>query len=125
MRKVKKEHRAVPYLCGTLFGYIMTLGLSVPTALLLSLTGYAEVKAGASAVIIMAVSVFFAGRFSGKLRSRDGLRTGFFCGVLYLMPLLLIGVFCGTAFSVMFFVKIPLCLAFSTAGGVFGVNSQD
>ncbi len=125
MRRVRKEHRLLPYAAGVITGYIVTLVLSAAAALALFLTDSAEGLSGAVAVVISALSCFFAGRRGGRLRRRDGLRTGFICGVLYMLPLTLVAIIWGTFGGVLFWVKLILCAVFGAAGGVNGVNSPE
>ena len=125
MRRPKKEHRLLPYAAGAASGYILTLALAVPAALLLLVTGSVESFSGAAAVIIMALACFFSGRTAGMLRRRDGLKAGALCGVIYLAPLLLLGIIFRTIGGVLLVVKALLCVVFAAAGGVAGVNLQD
>lgn len=125
MRRVKREHRLLPFAAGVITGYIVTLVLSAAAAFLLFVTDSAEGLSGAVAVIISALSCFIAGRRAGRLRRRDGLRTGFLCGILYMLPLVLVAVIWGTFGGALFWVKLILCAVFGAAGGVNGVNSPE
>lgn len=125
MRRVKREHHLLPIAAGVITGYIVTLVLSMAAALLLFLTDSAEGLSGAAAVIIAALSCFFAGRRAGRLRRRDGLKTGFICGILYMLPLTLAAIIWGTFGGTLFWVKLVLSAVFGAAGGVNGVNSPE
>ncbi len=125
MRRVRKEHRLLPYAAGAITGYIVTLVLSAAAALLLFLTDSAEGLSGAAAVITSALSCFCGGRRAGRLRRRDGLKTGFICGILYMLPLTLVALIWGTFGGVLFWVKLILCAVFGAVGGVSGVNSPE
>lgn len=125
MRRVRREHRLLPYAAGLITGYIVTLILSMAAALLLYLTDSAEGLSGAAAVIISALSCFMAGRRAGRLRRRDGLKAGFICGVLYMLPLVLVALIWGTFGTALFWVKLIVCAVFGAAGGVNGVNSPE
>ncbi len=125
MRRVKREHRMLPYAAGVITGYIVTLVLSAAAALLLFLTDSAQGLSGAVAVVAAALSCFFGGRRAGRLRRRDGLRTGFVCGILYMLPLTLVAIIWGTFGGALLWVKLILCAVFGAAGGVNGVNSPE
>ncbi len=125
MRRVRKEHRLLPYAAGVITGYIVTLMLSAVAALLLFLTDSAEGLSGAAAVIISALSCFCGGRRAGRLRRHDGLRTGFICGIIYMLPFALVALIWGTFGGALFWVKLILCAVFGAAGGVNGVNSPE
>ena len=125
MRRAKREHRLLPYAAGVITGYIVTLVLSAAAAFVLFLTDSAEGLSGAVAVVIAALSCFFAGRRAGRLRRRGGLKTGFFCGILYVLPLTVVAIIWGTFGGMLFWVKLILCAAFGAAGGVNGVNSPE
>ncbi len=125
MRKIKRERRLLPFVSGALAGYGITLVLCVPAAFILLITDSAESLSGALSTIIMAASCFLAGRISGKQKRRDGLKTGFLCGALYFLPLMITGLILSEVSGILLIVKAALCLAFGTVGGVVGVNAQD
>ena len=72
-----------------------------------------------------AAGSFFCGRAAGRTRRKDGLKTGAICGVMYVVPLILIGLITGMAQGVLLLVKLMLCLGFAAAGGVSGVNAPE
>ena len=125
MRRVKREHRMLPYAAGVITGYIVTLVLSAAAAFALFLTDSAEGLSGAAAVIIAALSCFWAGRRAGRLKRRDGLKSGFLCGILYMLPLTLVAIIWGTFGGTLFWVKLILSAVFGAAGGINGVNSPE
>lgn len=124
MRRAKKEHRLLPFAAGLIYGYILTLILSVAAAVLLLVTDSAESLSGTISVIITAAACFMGGRHAGKLRRHEGLKTGALCGLLYFAPLLLLGLIFRSVGGVLLIVKLLLCIAFGAAGGVVGVNSD-
>ena len=123
MRKAKKDPRLLPYAAGIISGYLLTLAAAAVIALPLSFTDIAADMAGAAAIACMAAGAFICGRTGGAIRRRNGLKTGMLCGALYFIPLMIISVIAGAAGSIMLPVKALVCLAFSAAGGVAGVNS--
>lgn len=125
MRRVKRERRMLPYAAGLVTGYIVTLVLSAIAALVLFLTDSAEGLSGAVAVVVSALSCFMAGRRAGRLKRRDGLKAGFICGLLYMLPLTLVAMIWGAFGGALFWVKLILCAVFGAAGGVNGVNSPE
>ena len=124
MRKAHRENPLVPYFAAVLGGYGVSLALAVVFALLLWLMDGAVAGSGAAAVLIMAVGSFISGRIGGVLKKVGGLRVGMICGVMYFLPLLLLSLGFGVCSGIMLIVKAALCLAFSAAGGVAGVNSR-
>ncbi len=78
-----------------------------------------------AAIPAAAAGSFLCGRTAGRIRRRNGLKTGAVCGMLYIAPLLLLGAIFGRAGSVMLGIKLLLCLGFATAGGVAGVNAPE
>ncbi|MBP1544901.1 MAG: TIGR04086 family membrane protein [Oscillospiraceae bacterium] len=125
MRKAKHDHRTLPYTAGLLKSVVMTLILSCAAALLLLISDSSESLSGTAAMIVMSVSCFFGGRTAGKLRHREGLRTGAICGIMYFILLLIPALFFRRAGGILLFVKAVLCIVFSAAGGVVGVNMDD
>lgn len=125
MRRVKREYRLLPYAAGLLTGYIVTLVISTAAALMLFLTDSAEGLSGTVAIAASALSCFFGGRKAGRFKRRDGLKTGFVCGILYMLPLTLIALIWGTFGGALFWVKLILCAVFGAVGGVNGVNSPE
>lgn len=124
MRKAKKNHRALPFAAGLAAGYALTLALSAVTALGLSFTDSTSDMAWLAALAAMTAGSFLCGRTAGKMRRRGGLKTGAVCGALYFVPLMLLSFIFGTAQGILLPVKAALCVAFSAAGGVVGVNSD-
>ncbi len=125
MRRAKREHRVLPYAAGVITGYIVTLILSAAAAFILFMTDSAEAFSGAVAVTASALSCFFAGRRAGRLKRHDGLKTGFLCGIIYVLPLILAAIIWGTFSGALFWLKLILCAVFGAAGGVNGVNSPE
>lgn len=123
MRRSKKEKKYMPFLTGVIVGYVVTLVMCVAAALLMLMTDSAEGMSGTASVIATAAASFFAGRSAGKLRRRSGLKTGALCGIIYIIPLLLLSLLFGSFGGVLFFIKLFMCIAFGAAGGVLGVNS--
>ena len=113
----------MPFLTGLIVGYAITLVMCAAAALLMLMTDSAEGMSRVAAVLSTAASSFFAGRCAGKLRRHSGLKTGALCGIIYILPLLLLSLLFGNFGGVLFLVKLFLCIAFGAAGGVLGVNS--
>ncbi len=124
MRRAKKEYRLLPFAAGWIYGYMITLALSVIGAVLLLVTDSAEGLSGAVSVIIMAAASFMGSRHAGRIRQRDGLKTGALCALIYFAPFLLLGLIFRSVGGVLLIVKLLLCVAFGAAGGVVGVNSD-
>lgn len=112
-------------MAGLIVGYIAALLVSVLAAALLSLTDAAAQTAGAAAVLAMSIGSFLSGRTAGIIKRRDGLKTGTLCGIVFVLPLLIISAVFGGGWSAMFFVKLILCAAFGAVGGVAGVNRDE
>lgn len=125
MRKHKQNSRLLPYAAGLIVGYIAALPVSVFAAALLSLTDAAAQTAGAAAVLAMSIGSFLCGRTAGIIKRRDGLKTGALCGIVFVLPLLILSAVFGGGWSAMFFVKLLLCVAFAAVGGVAGVNREE
>lgn len=125
MRKRRGNSRFAPFIAGLLAGYLLTAGISAVGALLMWLTGADSGLSWLAAVPAAALGSFLCGRTAGKMRRRGGLKTGAVCGVMYFLPLLLLSLICGQIQGVLLTVKLVLCIAFGTAGGVAGVNAQD
>ena len=125
MRKPKREHRALPYVAGIAAGYAAALVLSAVAALLLLMSGTTEIMSGAAGLLVTAGSSFFAGRATGKLRRRDGLKCGAVSGILFMLPLAVLGMIFGRAGIVMLLIKAVICVVFGATGGVVGVNSDN
>ena len=124
MRKARNENPMMPYLVALVVGYIATLVLSAVCAWLLYWLDGAVAGSGAAAIVIMAAACFFAGRLAGALRRVNGLKTGALCGVIYILPLVVLSIIFDVCTGIMLVVKAVLCIAFATAGGVVGVNSE-
>lgn len=124
MRKRKPESKLKPYLLGIAFGYAAMLITVLPAALILSLMKTAAKGAGAAAVIALMAGGFICGKTGGLVRQRDGLKTGFLCGLMFAVPLVALSVIFGGGFSGSVFLKLALCTSFATVGGVSGVNSR-
>lgn len=125
MRKGKRNYRLRPYLIGILFGYMATVLTILPAALILSLMRSASKAAGAAAVIALMIGGFICGKTAGALRRKDGLKTGFLCGLAFSVPMIIITVIFSPNSEGMLFLKIALCASFAAVGGVSGVNSHD
>lgn len=125
MRRAKKERRFVPFTAGIASGYLISLLFAAAGAVLILLTDSAESFSGVMAMITLAAGSFISGRTAGSLRRRSGLKTGALCGIMYLLPLVLLSLIFGTMTGALLLIKIVLCFAFGAAGGVFGVNSSD
>lgn len=123
MRKAKKNRRTLPFAAGLVSGYGLTLAVSAAAALGLSFTDSASELAWLAALLAMASGSFLCGRTAGKMRRRGGLKTGALCGVLYFLPLMLLSFIFGAAQGILLPVKAALCIVFSAAGGVAGVNT--
>lgn len=125
MRKRKRNSRLLPYAVGLIIGYAAMLPVIIPAAALLSLTDAAAQTAGAAAVLAMSIGSFLCGRTAGIIKHRDGLKTGALCGIVFVVPLLILSAVFGSGWSVMFLVKLLLSIAFAAAGGVSGVNREE
>ncbi len=124
MRRKKRNDRLKPYLLGTLFGYAAMVLTVLPAALILSLMKNAGKAAGAAAVVAMMAGGFICGKTAGFIRQRDGLKTGFLCGVLFSVPLILLTLIFSEADGTLI-LKAALCMSFAAVGGVSGVNSGE
>lgn len=125
MRKRRKHSRLMPFWAGLTAGYLTTLGICTAGALIFWLVGADSGIAWLAALPAAALGSFVCGRTAGRQRRHSGLKTGAVCGVMYSLPLMLLGLIFGAAHGVMLPVKLALCIGFGTAGGVAGVNSQD
>lgn len=125
MRKRKRNDRLRPYLLGTLFGYAATALTILPAALILSLMKSASKAAGAAAVIALVIGGFMCGKISGALRQKDGLKTGFLCGLAFSVPIVIVSIIFSLGTVGTLFLKIALCASFAAVGGVSGVNSSE
>ena len=125
MRKGKRNYRLKPYLIGILFGYMATVITILPAALILSLMKSASGAAGAAAVIALMIGGFVCGKTAGALHRKDGLKTGFLCGLTFSVPMIIISVIFSSGTAGTLFLKIALCASFAAVGGVSGVNSSD
>lgn len=124
MRKAKRDSRAKPFIIGLIFGYAVTGVICVLAAAVLSLTDSASTAAGAAAAIALSVGSFICGKTAGILRRRNGMKTGALCGVLFVLPVTVLSlIFSG--FGGGLILKIGLCAAFGTVGGVAGVNKEE
>lgn len=77
------------------------------------------------AVPAAAFGSFVCGRTAGRMRRRGGLKTGSVCGLLYCVPLIILGIIFRTSEWILLPVKLILCIGFGAAGGVAGVNSPE
>ena len=125
MRKGKRNDRLTPYMLGVLFGYMATVLTILPAALILSLMKSASGAAGAAAVIALMIGGFVCGKTAGALRRRDGLKTGFLCGLAFSVPMIIISIIFSSGSAGTLFLKIALCASFAAVGGVSGVNSSE
>lgn len=125
MRKGKRNYKLRPYLIGVLFGYIATVVTILPAALILSLMKSAAGAAGAAAVVALMIGSFVCGRISGTIHHKDGLKTGFLCGLIFSVPIILISVIFSSVSAGTLFLKAALCTSFAAVGGVSGVNSSN
>lgn len=125
MRKKKSMPRFAPYWAGLAVGYCAGLAAALAGALIMMLAGADSGIAWLPAVVATALGSFLCGRTAGRLRRRDGLKTGALCGVLFIAPLILLGFIFGRNEGVMLPVKLLLSLGFAAAGGVAGVNSPE
>lgn len=124
MRKLKRNDKLKPYLLGTLFGYIAMILTILPAAVILSMMRSASKGAGAAAVVSLMVGGFVCGKTTGLVRRRDGLKTGLLCGLLFAVPIMILTLIFSTKSGGSLLLKIALCVAFATVGGVSGVNSS-
>lgn len=125
MRKKRKNTRFFPYWAGIAAGYIVTAAMAASGALIMWIFGTDGGLAWLAAVPAIAAGSFVCGRTAGKIRRSGGLKIGLFCGIIYILPMLAVGLVLGTVGSGMLPVKLALCAGFGTAGGVSGVNSPE
>ena len=125
MRKRKRNDRLRPYLLGALFGYMATVITILPAALILSLMKSASKAAGAAAVIALVIGSFICGKTAGTVHRKDGLKTGFFCGLVFSVPIIIISIIFSSGQVGTLFLKIALCTSFAAVGGVSGVNAPN
>lgn len=125
MRRKKRDDRFKPYLIGTLIGYAAMIITVLPAALILSLMKSASGAAGAAAVIALMVGGFVCGKTAGFVRQRDGLKTGFLCGLAFSVPITVLSLIFSRGSAGTLLLKIALCASFAAVGGVSGVNSTE
>ena len=123
MRRRKNDSRLRPYIAGIIAGYAAALVFAAIGALLVMSIGNAEQMSGVMAIISFAAGSFVCGRISGKIKRKDGLKTGAICGLLYILPLVLLSIIFSVMSGALLYIKLVLCVAFGAAGGVVGVNS--
>ncbi len=124
MRKKKRNSRFAPFAAGIAAGYGAALIAAALAAGALTITDTAASGAGAAAILAISAGSFVGGRIAGKLRRKNGLQTGAVCGILFILPLVVISLIFGLAGSALLVVKAILCLVFGMIGGVSGVNSD-
>lgn len=123
LRRHKRASALTPYMIGLGVGYAAAILICAAAALVLSFSNAAAKAAGAAAVVAMSIGSFLCGRMVGRIKHRDGLKTGSLAGLMYsVLPVLLSLIF-GSFGTAMLFVKPLLCVFFGAAGGVAGVNS--
>lgn len=121
----KKQNGLMPYLAGLIFGYIVTLIAAAAGALIMWAVGAEPGLAWLAAVPAFAIGSFFCGRKTGEITRRNGLKNGFVSGIIYILPLLLLGIVFGNVQWFLLPVKLVLSLIAGAAGGVAGVNSPE
>lgn len=114
-----------PFTAGLIAGYAAAAAISAAGALIMWIVGADSGVEWLAAILALAAGSFLCGRTAGKLRRRAGLKTGALCGVMFIIPLLILGLIFGRAEGAMLPVKLLLCLGFSAAGGVSGVNAPE
>ncbi len=125
MRKKRNNSRLTPFGAGLVCGYLLTIGIAAAGALIMWLGGMDSGLSWIFAIPAAAFGSFVCGRTAGKMRRRGGLKTGLVCGVLYCVPLIVLGLIFGTTEWVLLPIKLILCVGFGSAGGVAGVNSPE
>lgn len=125
MRRKHGNSQLTPFGRGIAVGYIITAAAAAAGALVMIVLGADGGIAWLPALAAAAAGSFFCGRTAGRSRRREGLKTGAICGVMYIAPLILIGLITGMAQGALLLVKLLLCLGFAMAGGVAGVNSPE
>lgn len=125
MRKKHGNSRLAPFGRGIAIGYLVTAAISAAGALVLLLFGADCGISWLPAIAASAAGSFFCGRTAGKIRRHDGLKTGAICGVIYIAPLILLGIILGRTDGTLILIKLLLCLGFAAGGAVSGVNSPE
>ncbi len=125
MRRIKREHRLLPFTAGIASGYITTLIITAAGAALLLATDSVAALSGAVSITAVAASCFAAGRTAGRLRRHGGMAAGALCGVLYLLLPLAVSLVTFNVGGVLLIVKLLLCISFGAVGGIVGVNSRN
>lgn len=125
MRRKRRSDKFMSFIIGLAIGYSAMLVVSVVTAFVLSFFDGASKTAGAAAVLAMSVGSYFCGRTTGKIRRRNGLKTGFLCGLLFSVLPILFSIIFAEFDGTMLFVKLIMCALFGAVGGVAGVNSDE
>lgn len=110
---------------GTLFGYIAMLLTILPAALILSLMKTASKAASAAAVISLIIGAFICGKTAGFVSRKNGLKTGFVCGLVFSVPIIILTLIFSSKEGGSLALKIALCAAFAAVGGVAGVNNSE
>lgn len=124
MRKKKRQSGFTPFTAGLAVGYGAALVFAALAAGAITLTDTADFASAAAAVLATCFGSFICGRTAGKLKRKDGLKTGALCGVFFIVPLIILSLIFGRAEGVMLFVKTALCVIFGMVGGVSGVNAD-
>lgn len=125
MRKKRRSDKFKAFAIGLAVGYAAMLVVSVAEALVLSFFDGAAKTAGAAAVLSLSVGSYFCGRTTGKIRRRNGLKTGFLCGLLFSVLPIVLSIIFAEFEGAMLPVKLIMCALFGTIGGVAGVNSDE
>lgn len=125
MRRKKRENRFAPYFAGMIVGYAVILIVILAGAGLISMTENPTAAASAVAIPALALGCFLCGKTAGAIKRQGGLKTGFLCGILMFAPVAAVSLFAGMAEGMLMAVKAAVCLCFSTAGGVSGVNARE
>lgn len=123
MRRHKRSSPFKPYALGLGVGYAAAVLICAAAAMVLSFSDAAAKAAGAAAVVALSIGSFLCGRTAGKIKQRNGLKTGTLAGLLFSAIPVLLSLIFGSFGSVMLLAKPLLCVFFGAAGGVAGVNS--
>ena len=81
--------------------------------------------AGAAAVIALMIGSFVCGKTAGTIHRKDGLKTGFLCGLAFAVPIIIVSIIFSYGSAGTLFLKTALCASFAAVGGVSGVNSPE
>lgn len=115
------------FLKGALIAVVVTVGVFLVFALLLSYTGLSEDTVRYVVYITEALGAFLAGIVPAKKIRRRGILTGGLCGVLYMAIIWVVTslISDGFYFNLHLLIMLVTSLAAGALGGIVGVNTKN